>query len=366
MKLGSGSNLAPYFISLNITVRMEKLNKKASIILVVYLVFLALVSNLEARIINFAGREWIVKSGYGGPGPNYWSDSEENVWIDDNGWLHLKIRNEYGTWYCSEVYTNGFTQYGMHRFYIISRLDSLDKNVVFAPFLYKDDTTEVDIEFAKWGLDNPSFNAQYVVQPWYHPGNLERFLIQLNGTYTTHYMDWYSSLIEFKSIHGHYEQPPNPDYLIHEWLYTGNDIPQKEESLRVHINLWLYQGNPPSNSEEVEVIIKDADLPEIIGISEDYSDVLDSKAFHLSQNYPNPFNTKTYINYSLPKSSNVNIQIYNLKGQLVKTLVDENKPAGYHTVEWNVPEKSEMSSGIYFYKLSTKDKTLIKKMILLR
>ena len=351
---------------------MKKMNKKDNIILVVYLVFLALAPNLEARIIDFAGREWIVKSGYGGPGPNYWSDSEENVWIDNNGWLHLKIRNEYGIWYCSEVYTNGFTQYGMHRFYIISRLDSLDKNVVFAPFLYKDDTTEVDIEFAKWGLDNLGFNAQYVVQPGYHPGNLERFLMQLNGTYTTHYIDWHSSWIEFKSIHGHYEQPPNPDYLIHEWLYTGNDIPQEEESLSVHINLWLYQGDPPSNSEEVEVIIKGADLPEIIGIVEDPSAVLDSKASHLSQNYPNPFSNKTSIRYSLPKPSFVKIQVFNIRGQLIEVIVDKFMQSGSHTVEWNVPEipasgGTGMSSGIYFYKLSTEeDKTFIKKMILMQ
>ncbi|MBC8486741.1 MAG: T9SS type A sorting domain-containing protein, partial [Bacteroidetes bacterium] len=251
--------------------------------------------------------------------------------------------------------------------------DSLNKNVVFAPFLYKDDTTEIDIEFAKWGLDNPGFNAQYVVQPWYHPGNLERFLIQLNGTYTTHYMDWHSSWIEFKSIHGHYEQPPNPDYLIYEWLYTGNDVPQEEESLRVHINLWLYQGNSPSNGEEVEVIIKDADLPEIIGISEDHSDVLDSKAPHLSQNYPNPFKATTSIKYSLPKPSNVKIQIYNVKGQLVEMLVDEHKNIGTYQQIWDA---KGLTSGIYFYKLSTKggsvsggetdNGSITKKMLLVR
>ncbi len=86
----------------------------------------------------------------------------------------------------------------------------------------------------------------------------------------------------------------------------------------------------------------------------------------LYQNNPNPFYNVTHISYSLPYPGNVRLQIYNIKGQLVETLVDENKPAGYHSVEWNVLDKSGMSSGIYFYKLSTKDKTLIKKMILIR
>ena len=57
------------------------------------------------------------------------------------------------------------------------------------------------------------------------------------------------------------------------------------------------------------------------------------------------------------------IEIYNIKGQLVETLINENKPAGYHTVEWNA---KDMSSGIYFYKLTTDYKTFIKKMILMR
>jgi len=83
----------------------------------------------------------------------------------------------------------------------------------------------------------------------------------------------------------------------------------------------------------------------------------------LFKNYPNPFNKITTIRYFLPKYTEVKIQIYNLKGQLVETIVDSNKPTGYYTVEWN---SKGMSSGIYFYKLSTRDKTFINKMILLK
>jgi len=121
--------------------------------------------------------------------------------------------------------------------------------------------TEIDIEFAKWGQPNPADNAQYVVQPWDKPGNLEPFLMALNGDYSTHYINWQASSIHFKSIHGHHPEPSTPDHLIYEWLYIGSDIPAAEEALRVHINLWLFQGNPPSDGQEVEVIVKDADLP---------------------------------------------------------------------------------------------------------
>ena len=78
----------------------------------------------------------------------------------------------------------------MHRFFTVGRLDNLDQNVVAALFLYKDDATEVDIlEAAKWSEANPPYNAQYVIQPWDKPGNRERFLMALNGTFSTHYID---------------------------------------------------------------------------------------------------------------------------------------------------------------------------------
>ena len=217
----------------------------------------------SARTIEFAGRQWAVKSGCGlGPGPNCWSDSEQSVWVDGSGQLHLKIRNISGTWYSAEVYTTACTQYGMHRFYVIGPVDNLDKNVVAALFLYKDDWTEMDIEFARWGEANPTYNAQYVVQPWNTPGNREQFSMTLSGSNTTHYIDWSSSAVRFKSIHGHYQEPPDPAHLIHEWSYTGSDIPTREERLRIHINLWLDHGNPPSDGQEVEIIVKSAELPE--------------------------------------------------------------------------------------------------------
>ncbi len=100
-----------------------------------------------------------------------------------------------------------------------------------------------------------------------------------------------------------------------------------------------------------------------VGVDDENNPLIETELFN---NYPNPFNKITTIRYFVPKYTEVKIQIYNLKGQLVKTLVNDDKPAGYHTVEWNVLEKSGMCSGIYFYKLSTKDKTFVKKMILIR
>jgi len=214
------------------------------------------------RTIEFAGRQWVVKYGCElGPGPNHWSDSEQSVWVDSSGQLHLKIRNINGTWYAAEVYTVACTPYRMHRFFVTSPVDNLDRNVVAALFLYKDDQTEIDIEFARWGEENPAYNAQYVVQPWSEPGHREQFSMTLSVSNTTHYIDWSSAAVQFKSIQGHYQEPPDSAHLIHEWSYTGDDIPAEGECLQAHINLWLYQGNPPSDGREVEIIVKNIQPP---------------------------------------------------------------------------------------------------------
>jgi predicted outer membrane repeat protein len=79
--------------------------------------------------------------------------------------------------------------------------------------------------------------------------------------------------------------------------------------------------------------------------------------------YPNPFNPITTIAYELPKESTVKICIYNLSGQLVQELLNEVKPAGYHTIQWDA---SSQSSGVYFYQISAGEFRDIKKCVLLK
>ncbi len=90
--------------------------------------------------------------------------------------------------------------------------------------------------------------------------------------------------------------------------------------------------------------------------------------YSLSQNYPNPFNPVTEIGFSLPKAGNVNLKVYNVMGQLVKTLIAENLEAGTHTVIWDGTDNSgtPVSSGVYFYRLSTDEFVDTKKMVLLK
>jgi len=90
--------------------------------------------------------------------------------------------------------------------------------------------------------------------------------------------------------------------------------------------------------------------------------------FFLRQNYPNPFNLSTEISFQLPRDCKVDLKIYNLKGQLVKTVAEKEMNRGTHTVYWDGTDSkgSVVASGIYFYKLSAPNFTSVRKMILLK
>jgi hypothetical protein len=91
-------------------------------------------------------------------------------------------------------------------------------------------------------------------------------------------------------------------------------------------------------------------------------------SMQLKQNYPNPFNPETTISFNMNKASNVNLSIYNVKGQLVNTLVKGNLQAGNHSYVWQGKDMNgnQVSSGLYFYKLSSDEKTEMKKMVLMK
>lgn len=91
-------------------------------------------------------------------------------------------------------------------------------------------------------------------------------------------------------------------------------------------------------------------------------------ALVLYQNVPNPFNPATTISYTLPEAAFVTLSIYSVVGKLVRTLESENKSPGTHTVVWNGRDRAGtvLSSGVYFYRLQAGDRTLTRKMLLLK
>ena len=83
----------------------------------------------------------------------------------------------------------------------------------------------------------------------------------------------------------------------------------------------------------------------------------------LQPNYPNPFNASTTIDYGLHQPAHVTLEIYDLLGRKIETLVDDNQPAGLHQVNWNA---DNLSSGMYFYKIEAGEFIKTKKMMLLK
>ncbi|MEA2014202.1 MAG: glycoside hydrolase family 16 protein, partial [Thermodesulfobacteriota bacterium] len=205
------------------------------------------------RTLQWAGKNWLVKDGSNlGPGPNDWSDSTNNVWVDASGYLHLKITESGGVWYCAEIQSEQSFGYGEYRFFTRNRIDQLDTNTVGGLFTYLDDDNEIDIEFVKaWTGTN---NANFIKQPS-RAGSQYNYYIDLSGDLSTHRFTWETNSIFFQSYHAHGSPPPDTNFVIAEWTYVSNDVPVASTE-KVHLNMWLFQGRSPSDTQHLEMIIQ--------------------------------------------------------------------------------------------------------------
>ncbi len=116
----------------------------------------------------------------------------------------------------------------------------------------------------------------------------------------------------------------------------------------------VYEDGESEPSNTVEVTIP------CVGID---NEIISYNDIFLKQNFPNPFSQNTTISYYISTSTNVKLQIYNVKGELISTLFDEYKLPDDYSVVWNA---KNMSSGIYFYKLETDNGSITKKMLIVR
>jgi len=96
-------------------------------------------------------------------------------------------------------------------------------------------------------------------------------------------------------------------------------------------------------------------------------DVLEVYEFAVS-NHPNPFNPYTTIRYTIGNVGNVMINVYNVRGQRVRTLLNENREPGHHSVVWNGTDDTgrALSSGIYFYRIVAGENTATRRMLLMK
>jgi len=102
---------------------------------------------------------------------------------------------------------------------------------------------------------------------------------------------------------------------------------------------------------------------EVVGLAEGTEQPLKPETYSLGQNYPNPFNLRTHIKYDLPVECPVKLEVYNVVGERITTLIDGHQNGGYRKAIWDA---SSLSSGIYFYRLQAGDFVQTRKMILLK
>lgn len=206
----------------------------------------------SAKVIEWSGYHWQVKANDRamGPGPNLWSDSSRSVWVDRDGRLHLKIRKVRGRWHCAEVICTQPLGYGRYLFFFSSRLDNLDKQVVAGAFVYGANTSEIDIEFSKWGQGGRVGFYQYAVHLGVRQDGLFRRPYATRAKRSIHGFHWTPRQILFESHLGHQGRSQS----FQKWAYPSTDVPVPGDE-RVHINLWLFQGQEPSRGRETHIIV---------------------------------------------------------------------------------------------------------------
>jgi hypothetical protein len=106
--------------------------------------------------------------------------------------------------------------------------------------------------------------------------------------------------------------------------------------------------------------------PDNTSVKENIPDANKTKTFQLLQNYPNPFNPSTIIAFEIAQTTHVNLEIYDLTGKKIQTLVNSNQVAGHYKVEWNGRDykNNMLPTGVYFYRLQINDFCKTKKMVL--
>jgi hypothetical protein len=211
------------------------------------------VAPIVSKVIHFSGYDWRVRNAASDRGGQPNSYDPSNVWTDKNGYLHLRMEEHDGVWTCAEVSLTRSLGYGSYIFVVQdighfgpSAALGLYTNDDFRP---DDIRNELDIELSRWGIaDNK--NAQYVVQPFYIPENVSRFMAP-SGV-LTHMLRWESGRASFKTVRGSVIGPGTA--TVSEHIFTsGVPTPAKETA---HMGLYSYRHSQSPTKQPVEVVIE--------------------------------------------------------------------------------------------------------------
>lgn len=289
------------------------------------------------------------------PGSNFFSDSPDHLWTDGNGSLHLRLSKTDGYWRSPEVYSRSAFPYGRFQFAVDGPICDLDPRVVFSGFTYVLYPTEVDIEMSVWGDTSTALNAQYIVQPD-GPGRKYRFTCPPLSQ-TNHEMIWWSDRVTFTSREGGAMGYGN---VIATWSFTGTGIPQESDSMRCHFNCWTLDSSGTMNHLPVEVAVTAFSFTPIVLVS--VPDLRTSEIVVL-RSAPNPVRDRMRLTFNLPSGDYVTLNLYDVQGRLVSSVVDREWFApGVHHLDATPPTVA----GMYFLKLVAGNHVAVNRVSVVR
>jgi hypothetical protein len=202
------------------------------------------------KTVHFSGYDWKVRTADSNRGGGITSYDPANAWTDEGGALHLRIANNSDKWTCAEVKLTRSLGYGMYRF-VVRESSHLEPAAVLSMFTWDDsgqdqNHREIDVEITRWG-DPLSKNAQYAIQPYYVPANVERFLAPAGVL--TYSFQWEPGKVSFKTVRGSNEVDRSRAVSAH--VFTSG-VPTPGGEL-VHMNLYIFGSavNPLKNQSEV-------------------------------------------------------------------------------------------------------------------
>jgi hypothetical protein len=161
------------------------------------------------KAIHFSGYDWTAQGADNDTAGETQSYDPNNAWVDDKGYLHLRMNERDGHWYCAEVHSNRSLGYGTYRF-VVQDIGHLDSSATFRIFAYdllisnERRNDELDIELSRWG-DPAGQNARYVMQPYYVPKNVAKF--EAPAGELTHTFRWEPGKVSFRTVQGTSDSP---------------------------------------------------------------------------------------------------------------------------------------------------------------
>ena len=230
--------------------QVNELPHKGGLIRAVAVADGAMLGQAPFKTVDFSGYEWVIRQSPGNPAGTRNLYDASNAWVDRGGFLHLRIAKGPSGWTSAEVSLARSLGYGLYRF-VVSDISRLEPSMALA--ITSIDSTapnqEMDIEISRWG-ETGGKNGQFVVQPYYVPANVVRFLSPEGRL--TYAFDWEPGRVTFRTIRG-LDHGTRPDVVASHTFTSGVPSPGNET---LHLHLYIFGNTRAPVRAGTEVVIE--------------------------------------------------------------------------------------------------------------